>query len=84
MVSLPHPDERLTVTIYSKPNCPQCDATKRRFNKHGIEYIEIDARDHAETLREMGYSQVPVVVTDSGETWSGYRPDRIRAFALVS
>ncbi|PKY65618.1 hypothetical protein CYJ25_08795 [Schaalia turicensis] len=28
----------MDVTIYSKPNCPQCDATKRKFTKEGLSF----------------------------------------------
>lgn len=39
-----------TVTVYTKPDCVQCDATKRTLNKHGIPFIEIDLSANADAL----------------------------------
>ena len=33
-----------------------------------------------ETVKELGYLQAPVVVTD-GDHWSGFRPDKIDELA---
>lgn len=69
----------MSVTVYSKPHCVQCDATKRSLTRQGIAYEEVDitiddaARDYALSL---GYQQAPVVVTDN-DSWSGFRPDKI-------
>ena len=30
------------ITIYSKPNCPQCAATKRAFDRLGAPYTVVD------------------------------------------
>jgi glutaredoxin-like protein NrdH len=74
----------MQVTVYTKPGCVQCNATYRALDKAGITYTVIDitedpdARDHVLAL---GYSQAPVVVTDTGEHWSGFRRDRITALA---
>lgn len=68
-----------TVTLYSKPQCPQCTATKKWLNKSGTSYIELDitadtdARDYVMAL---GYLSAPVVVVGA-EHWSGFRPDRL-------
>lgn len=78
-----------TITVYSKPNCPQCTATKKKLGKHGVIYVEQDAREHAEYLKGMGYFSAPVVVVhEEGETtpvdsWSGYRPERVAALAYT-
>lgn len=70
----------MTVTIYTKPACMQCNATHRALDKAGIDYTTFDitedpnAREHLLTL---GYLQAPVVITGD-DHWSGYRPDRIR------
>ena len=37
------------------------------------------AADHAEELREQGFTELPVVVDDNGETFSGFRYDRLTA-----
>lgn len=68
------------VTIYSKPACVQCNATYRALDKRGIEYKVVDISqdpDALEYVRSLGYMQAPVVVTEEGEHWSGFHPDRI-------
>ncbi|MEE1619725.1 glutaredoxin-like protein NrdH [Brachybacterium sp. J153] len=72
-----------TVTVYSKPLCVQCDATKRALTKAGIAYTVVDIAEDAEalaTIKALGYVQAPVVIT-SEDHWSGFRPDRIKALA---
>jgi len=69
------------ITIYSKPNCPQCAATKRAFDRLGAPYTVVDiTTDPVATLQEAGFRQAPVVFVDS-DFWTGYRPDRIRDVA---
>ncbi len=70
-----------TVTVYTKLDCVQCDATKRTLNKHGIPFTEIDLSANADALDRLkaaGWMRAPIVETADGETWSGFRPDRIR------
>lgn len=70
-----------TVTVYSKPACVQCTATKRALENKGIRYEEIDLTTHDAALEyvteDLGYSQAPVVVADDHNHWSGFRPDLI-------
>jgi glutaredoxin-like protein NrdH len=69
------------VTVYSKPNCPQCTQTKKKLEQRGIAFEVIDIsqdKQAAQTVTDLGYRQVPVVV--SGEKhWSGFRPDLLSA-----
>jgi glutaredoxin 3 len=37
-------------TIYSRPNCPYCDAAKALLKRKGLEFIEIQV--NADTLAE--------------------------------
>jgi glutaredoxin-like protein NrdH len=73
----------MTITVYTKPACVQCNATYKALDKQGISYDVVDisldsqARDYVMAL---GYLQAPVVVAGS-EHWSGFRPDRITALA---
>lgn len=72
-----------TITVYSKPACPQCTGTYRELDKLGAEYTVVDISQDADArdyVMALGYLQAPVVVVD-GEHWSGYRPDRIAALA---
>ncbi len=76
----------MSITVYSKPNCVQCDATYRALAKLGLEYTVVDITTDPEalqTVKALGYQQAPVVFAD-GDHWSGFRPDRIRAAARVS
>jgi glutaredoxin-like protein NrdH len=73
----------MSITVYAKPHCPQCDATKRQLNKFGMEYNVIDLTQNEEALDmfiSKGYQQAPVVVAGE-DTWSGFRPDMIKKVA---
>jgi len=75
----------MTVTVYSKPACVQCDATYRALDRRGINYAVVDiSRDAAalEMVRQLGYLQAPVVVAGTTH-WSGFRPDQIAALTPV-
>ncbi|MBB6335129.1 glutaredoxin-like protein NrdH [Schaalia hyovaginalis] len=76
----------MCITVYTKPRCPQCDATKRTLDKQGIDYRSIDVTEDAEALdyiKSLGYQQAPVVITDE-DAWSGFRPDRIKALTTTT
>jgi len=76
----------MSITVYTKPACVQCTATKKALDKAGLEYTLVDisvddeARDYVMAL---GYLQAPVVEVD-GEHWSGFRPDRIRGLQAAA
>lgn len=73
----------MSVTVYTKPACVQCNATYRALDKNGVTYTSVDISQDAEALervRALGYMQAPVVITDS-EHWSGFRPDKISELA---
>ncbi|MFD5600815.1 glutaredoxin-like protein NrdH [Leucobacter sp. NPDC058333] len=68
-----------TIIVYSQPRCVQCTATYRALDSKGIDYDVVDlstAPLALKTVKELGYLQAPVVVTDQGH-WSGFRPDKI-------
>lgn len=70
-----------TVTVYSKPSCVQCDATKRHLNKIDVAYDVVDVSVDEEAFNYvvgLGYSAVPVVVVGD-DHWSGYQPDKLNA-----
>lgn len=71
----------MSITVYSKPSCVQCDATYRALDRRGAEYTVVDITEDAaalEMVRGLGYLQAPVVVAGDAH-WSGFRPDRIAA-----
>ena len=76
----------MSVTVYTKPSCVQCNATKRALAKAGLAYREVDLTQDAEaleTVKAMGYQSAPVVFA-GGEHWSGFRPDKIKALTAVA
>jgi glutaredoxin-like protein NrdH len=73
----------MTITVFSKPACVQCDATYRTLDKLGLDYTIVDITRDADALgsvKALGYQQAPVVFA-GGDHWSGYRPDKIKAIA---
>ena len=73
----------MTITVYSKPSCVQCNATYRAMDKAGLQYEVVDITEDADArdyVMSLGHLQAPVVVAD-GDHWSGYRPDQIKARA---
>ena len=68
----------MTVTVFTKPHCPQCDATKRQLTKLGVPFETVDLTQNPSTLEQLqaaGFQQAPVV------SWTGSRPDLIREVA---
>ena len=73
----------MTVTVYSKTPCVQCEATERRLTKLGVPYVTVDVTEDPKALAKIlawGYQQVPVVDTGTAH-WSGYRPDCLNGLA---
>ena len=71
----------MTVTVYTLPNCVQCDNTKRLFDRDGVEYQTIDMSKDQEALEKvkaLGYQAAPVVVAGE-EHWGGFRLEKIKA-----
>lgn len=75
----------MTVTVFTKPQCPQCDMTKRQLEKLGVEHTAVDVTADPEAyayVKSLGYNQAPVVVVGDGEDhWGGFRIDRLRGLA---
>ena len=73
----------MRVTVYTKPACGQCIATRKALDAAGVDYETVDlttdpgALDYVQSL---GYLQAPVVVTDT-DHWAGFHPDRCKALA---
>lgn len=75
----------MSISVYSKPSCVQCTATYRALDKQGLEYevFDVSADEKAlDAVKELGYMQAPVVVTDT-DSWSGFRPDKITELAAL-
>lgn len=68
------------IQVYTKQPCPQCDMTKKLLTREGIPFEEIRMDEDEAALaraKDLGYLQAPVVITESGDHWSGFRPDLI-------
>lgn len=68
------------VTVYSKPNCQQCEGAKKYLIDKGIKFEAIDVFDDDKALamlRDEGYAQMPVVDIN-GVKHSGFRPDILK------
>ena len=73
----------MAVTVYTNPNCVQCEQTKKYLDKEGIEYTveNLQSDENYDKLVEFvnqGFKSAPIVVTDT-ETWSGFKPDKLGA-----
>jgi glutaredoxin-like protein NrdH len=67
------------ITVYTKPACVQCEATKRMMDKLSIDYNTVDITLDTEAfdmLISKGYKSAPVVITDN-DSWAGFNPDKI-------
>lgn len=74
----------MATIIYTKPACVQCSATYRALSKQGISFEVVDLTENPDALtyvKELGYQQAPVVVTDDRH-WSGFRPDLIKSIPI--
>lgn len=71
------------IIIGTLPNCQPCKLTKRKLDAKGLKYVEVsltDSDELATVVEAHGYKQAPVVlVTNTGESWSGFRPERVDA-----
>src|SRR5439155_9306165 len=72
---------KMTVTVYTKPACVQCNATYKALDKQGIAYEQVDISLDSQPRDDVmarGYLQAPVVVGGNAH-WPGVRPGRSRA-----
>lgn len=66
------------VIVYSKPNCMQCEFTKRWLHENGIPYTAYDVTKDERCVNrviQLGYQNLPVVYVDKKRHWFGFRPD---------
>ena len=73
----------MTVTVYTKDNCVQCEATKRHLDKLDVAYSTVNITNDISALDKLislGYRSAPVVVTEN-DSWAGYVPDKLNGLA---
>jgi glutaredoxin-like protein NrdH len=74
---------KIPVTVYTTPNCVQCNQTKRVLDREGIEYTVVDLSSDPQKLQEfkdLGHLTAPIVTTDT-KIWSGFRLPKILSLA---
>lgn len=74
----------MTVTIYTMPDCVQCDNTMRYLDRKNISYEVVDLSVDAEAYEKvtaLGYKSAPVVITDT-DHWSGFRISKLHDLYL--
>lgn len=74
----------LLVTVYTLPNCIQCDRTKKFLRKEKIRFEEIDLSTNqiarVRVKEEWGFDSAPVVETPF-DVWTGFDPKKIKETA---
>ena len=69
------------ITVYSKPQCTQCNKTYKFLEHNNIDFEVVDVTQDQEALlaiKQAGYRSVPVVKTDADE-WAGFREDKLKS-----
>lgn len=67
--------------VYGKPGCNGCKLTLKVLEREGIpyNYVDITVNEVAhQEVKNLGYTSAPVVVTDTGQHWTGFSPDRLK------
>jgi glutaredoxin-like protein NrdH len=70
----------MTVTVYSNPNCVQCEQTKKYLTRKGVSFeskMIADSPEVTAIIELNKYQSAPVVVTANGDSWSGFRLDKL-------
>lgn len=83
--------EQKKLILYTKPNCVQCTWTKKLLDdpKIGpVPYTEVNVTDpankeHDRRLRDLGVMSLPYIETPSGDSWFGFREEKIRGYAAA-
>lgn len=76
--------ENVPVVVYSKPNCMQCQFTKKYLENKGIPFEEKDVEQNTEAIlevKDLGFSSLPVVIAEGMEAFNGFRPDLLNRLA---
>lgn len=72
----------MSVTVYTLPNCVQCEQTKKYLMKNDVTFnvIPLDGEDSGplNLVQSLGYAAAPVIIAGD-DHWSGFRPDMLSA-----
>jgi len=68
------------VQVYCRPDCVQCEYTKKKLDEYHIPHVDLDVVAHpifAEQLAEQGVHQLPYVKAGE-QSWTGFQYDKLR------
>ena len=66
------------IKVYSKPNCMQCEFTKKFLKENGLQFEVRDVVESAkfkEEVVDLGLTSLPVVVSDGHEPLALFIPE---------
>lgn len=70
------------IIVYTKNGCPQCEMTKNVLKNEGLEYeainVEEDEKAFDYIVNTLGLRQMPVVVVEGQQPFTGFRPDKLQ------
>ena len=76
----------MTVTVFTNPNNPQCEATEQELSKLGVRYVAVDLTQNPSTFEQIK----DAASSKSGRhlteflTGVGHRPDLIRQLRSIA
>lgn len=67
------------VTVYGAERCTKCTNTRTALRLAGFDFdlVDVNAAGLVDELRAAGVRELPLVVTDDGDRWTGLRVDKI-------
>lgn len=75
----------MTVTVFTTgPACQMCRITKMQMKRKGIAFEEVRLDEHpelADVVKELGFTQAPVVLVNDEDVWEGFRSEAIDQLA---
>lgn len=81
----------MTISVYSKPNCIQCDRTQKYLDDNDVNYLYFDISTDPEALeaaRAYGFASAPIVVVEESgkhvDAWGGFRIDKLMETASAA
>ena len=74
----------MSITVYTKPNCIQCEQTKSILDQNNIIYNVVDLTENDEAknmVLSMGFRSAPVVITKN-DRWSGFKIEKLKSLIM--
>ena len=77
----------MTIELYSKPACIQCNQSKKTLDKLGLSYIVTDVTEDPNALDfvvSLGFRAAPVLIIKDADgnildKWAGFNPEKLNA-----